>query len=103
MPAVGNPPGLASSVTEGIISATGRAVSVPASQRGIARRDAAGAIQASAATYRGNRGCALASTSGQLIGIPAPAAVSRQTDAPAPGIGRTWFVTSPGRSSHPGT
>ena len=70
MPAVGNPPGLASSVTEGIISATGRAVSEPASQQGIARRDAAGAIQASAATYRGNRGCALASTSGQLIGIP---------------------------------
>jgi S1-C subfamily serine protease len=74
--AVGNPLGLSSSVTEGIISATGRAVTEPtsASSPGTTLPDA---IQTSAPINPGNSGGALVNTSGQVIGIPTLAAVSQ--------------------------
>jgi len=84
--AVGNPLGLASSVTEGIVSATGRTVTEPATP------DSAGAtlpdvIQTSAPINPGNSGGALVNLSGQVIGIPTLAAVSPHSGAQAAGIG----------------
>jgi S1-C subfamily serine protease len=83
--AIGNPLGLSSSVTEGIVSAVGRTVSEPAT------RAAAGAtlpdtIQTSAAINPGNSGGALATLDGDVVGIPTLAAVSH-AGAAAPGIG----------------
>ena len=71
--AVGNPLGLSGSVTEGIISATGRAVTEPAAQ-GSPAATLPGAIQTSAPINPGNSGGALVSASGQVIGIPTLAA-----------------------------
>jgi S1-C subfamily serine protease len=84
--AVGNPLGLSSSVTEGIISATGRTVSEPGSQGspGTALTDV---IQTSAPINPGNSGGALVTTSGQVIGIPTLAAASPQSGSQAQGIG----------------
>jgi S1-C subfamily serine protease len=84
--AVGNPLGLSGSVTEGIISATGRAVVEPttASTTAAALPDA---IQTSAPINPGNSGGALVTTSGQVIGIPTLAAVSPQGGGQAQGIG----------------
>jgi putative serine protease PepD len=84
--AVGNPLGLSSSVTEGIISATGRTVSEPPtpSSPGTALSDA---IQTSAPINPGNSGGALVTTSGQVIGIPTLAATSPQSGGQAQGIG----------------
>jgi S1-C subfamily serine protease len=79
--AVGNPLGLSSSVTEGIISATGRTVSEPAGTA------LANAIQTSAPINPGNSGGALVTTAGQVIGIPTLAAASPQGGAQAQGIG----------------
>jgi S1-C subfamily serine protease len=84
--AVGNPLGLSGSVTEGIISATDRAVTEPAAQ-GSAAATLPGAIQTSAPINPGNSGGALVSTSGQVIGIPTLAAASPQSGAQAQGIG----------------
>ena len=56
--AVGNPPGLSSSVIEGIISATGRAVTEPAAP-GSPAATLPSAIQTSAASNPGNSGGAL--------------------------------------------
>jgi putative serine protease PepD len=83
--AVGNPLGLSSSVTEGIISATGRVVTEPASagSPGTALPDA---IQTSAPINPGNSGGALVTTVGQVIGITT-AAVSSQNGSQAQGIG----------------
>jgi putative serine protease PepD len=83
--AIGNPLGLSSSVTEGIVSAVGRTVSEPAT------RAAPGAtlpdtIQTSAAINPGNSGGALATLDGDVVGIPTLAATS-QAGAAAPGIG----------------
>ena len=83
--AIGNPLGLSSSVTEGIVSAVGRTVSEPAT------RAAPGAtlpdtIQTSAAINPGNSGGALATLDGDVVGIPTLAAASR-AGAAAPGIG----------------
>jgi putative serine protease PepD len=83
--AIGNPLGLSSSVTEGIVSAVGRTVSEPAT------RAAPGAtlpdtIQTSAAINPGNSGGALATLDGDVVGIPTLAAIS-QAGAAAPGIG----------------
>jgi putative serine protease PepD len=83
--AVGNPLGLSSSVTEGIISATGRTVSEPATS-GSPGTALADAIQTSAPINPGNSGGALVTTSGQVIGIPTLAAASPQ-GAQAQGIG----------------
>jgi S1-C subfamily serine protease len=84
--AVGNPLGLSSSVTEGIISATGRAVTEPASASspGTALADA---IQTSAPINPGNSGGALVNTAGQVIGIPTLVAANAQGGAQAQGIG----------------
>jgi S1-C subfamily serine protease len=84
--AVGNPLGLSGSVTEGIISATGRAVVEPttASTTAAALPDA---IQTSAPINPGNSGGALVTTSGHVIGIPTLAAVSPQGGGQAQGIG----------------
>jgi S1-C subfamily serine protease len=66
--AVGNPLGLQSSVTEGIVSATGRTVS---EGNGVTIPDA---IQTSAAINPGNSGGALVDCSGDLVGVPSAGA-----------------------------
>jgi S1-C subfamily serine protease len=79
--AIGNPLGLASSVTEGIVSFTGRTVSegngvvLPAT------------IQTSAAINPGNSGGALVNISAQVIGIPTLAATDPELGGSAGGIG----------------
>ena len=80
--AIGNPLGLRSSVTQGIVSSLGRTVSegngvtLPA------------AIQTSAAINPGNSGGALADIQGRVIGIPTLAATDPQLGGgAAPGIG----------------
>jgi putative serine protease PepD len=84
--AVGNPLGLSSSVTEGIVSATGRAVTEPAApgSPGTVLPDA---IQTSAPINPGNSGGALVNAAGQVIGIPTLAAASSQDGGQAQGIG----------------
>jgi S1-C subfamily serine protease len=84
--AVGNPLGLSSSVTEGIISATGRAVTEPATS-GTSAAALPDAIQTSAPINPGNSGGALVNASGEVIGIPTLAAASPQNGAQAQGIG----------------
>jgi S1-C subfamily serine protease len=84
--AVGNPLGLTSSVTEGIVSATGRAVAEPATPESPGAT-LPGVIQISAPINPGNSGGALVSLSGQCIGIPTLAAASSLNGAPAPGVG----------------
>jgi S1-C subfamily serine protease len=80
--AIGNPLGLRSSVTQGIVSALDR--SVPEG-RGIVL---AHAIQTSAEINPGNSGGALANLSGQVIGIPTLAALDPELGgAQAAGIG----------------
>ena len=80
--ALGNPLGLRSSVTEGIVSAVGR--SVPEGD-GVTL---ASAIQTSTAINPGNSGGALVDLSGRVIGIPTLAALDPQMGAAeAPGIG----------------
>jgi putative serine protease PepD len=80
--AVGNPLGLRSSVTEGIVSAVRR--SVPEGD-GVTLSSA---IQTSAAINPGNSGGALVDLSGRVIGIPTLAALDPQMGASeAPGIG----------------
>ena len=79
--AMGNPLGLQSSVTEGIVSALGRQVSEPA---GNALPDA---IQTSAAINPGNSGGALVDLNGQVVGIPTLEATDPQLGGAAAGIG----------------
>jgi hypothetical protein len=83
--AVGNPLGLSSSATEGIVSATGRAVTEPATSG--SPGTVLPAIQTSAPVNPGNSGGALVNTSGQVIGSPTLAATSSQNGAQAQGIG----------------
>jgi putative serine protease PepD len=83
--AIGNPLGLDSSVTEGIVSAVGRTVSEPASD-GSVGATLPDTIQTSAAINPGNSGGALATLDGEVVGIPTLAAV-RQGGGAAPGIG----------------
>src|SRR5207248_6788432 len=66
--AIGNPLGLRSSVTEGIVSAIGRSVPETDSVT------LSSVIQTSAAINPGNSGGALVDLSGQVIGIPTLAA-----------------------------
>jgi len=84
--AVGNPLGLASSVTDGIISAVGRTVSEPA-EAGSPGATLPDVIQTSAAINPGNSGGALADLAGQVVGIPTLAATDQQLGGAAPGIG----------------
>ena len=80
--AVGNPLGLASSVTQGIVSYNGRTVP---EGNGVVLLDT---IQTSAAINPGNSGGALVDLSGQVIGIPTLAATDPQLGGgAAPGIG----------------
>lgn len=81
--AVGNPLGLQSSVTSGIVSAVGRTVSE--GSNGVILPDT---VQTSASINPGNSGGALVDLNGQVIGIPTLAATSAQFGGgAAPGIG----------------
>ena len=79
--AVGNPLGLQSSVTEGIVSAVGRVVTEPAGQA------IPNVIQTSASINPGNSGGALVDLQGDVVGIPTLAATDPQLGGSAPGIG----------------
>jgi putative serine protease PepD len=84
--AMGNPLGLDSSVTDGIVSAVGRTLTEPASA------DSPGAtlpdsIQTSAAINPGNSGGALVDLDGKVIGIPTLAASDGEQGGAAAGIG----------------
>jgi putative serine protease PepD len=80
--AIGNPLGLRSSVTQGIVSSLRRAVS-----EGDAVR-LSPVIQTSAAINPGNSGGALVDLSGRVVGIPTLTATDPQLGgAQAPGIG----------------
>jgi S1-C subfamily serine protease len=78
--AEGNPLGLQSSVTDGIISALGRNVS---EGQGVVLPSA---IQTSAAINPGNSGGALVDLDGRVVGIPTLAASNAQTGSVAAGI-----------------
>jgi len=73
--AVGNPLGLSSSVTDGIVSFNGRDVS---EGNGVVLADL---VQTSAAINPGNSGGALVNLSGQVIGIPTLAATNGSSAA----------------------
>ena len=80
--AIGNPLGLSSSVTEGVVSFNGRTVD---EGNGVVLPDT---IQTSAAINPGNSGGALADINGAVIGIPTLAATDPQLGGgAAPGIG----------------
>jgi putative serine protease PepD len=79
--AIGNPLGLQSSFTEGVVSALGRDES---EGNGVVLRNS---IQTSAAINPGNSGGALADIRGQVIGIPTLAAADPQIGGAAAGIG----------------
>jgi putative serine protease PepD len=79
--AVGNPLGLQSSVTQGIVSALGRTVT---EQNGSALADV---VQTSAAINPGNSGGALVDLAGHVVGIPTLAAVDSENSQLASGIG----------------
>jgi S1-C subfamily serine protease len=79
--AIGNPLGLSSSVTDGIVSALNRQV---AEGNGTTLRNA---IQTSAPINPGNSGGALVDIEGRVIGIPTLAAASSQSGSAAAGIG----------------
>jgi putative serine protease PepD len=79
--AIGNPLGLASSVTEGIVSALNRQ---EPEGNGVVLPQA---IQTSASINPGNSGGALVDISGQVIGIPTLAAEDPQLGGAAAGIG----------------
>jgi S1-C subfamily serine protease len=79
--AMGNPLGLQSSVTEGIVSALGRQVQEP---NGNTLPDV---VQTSAAINPGNSGGALVDLNGQVVGIPTLEATDPQVGGSAPGIG----------------
>ncbi|MEC3993603.1 trypsin-like peptidase domain-containing protein [Actinacidiphila sp. DG2A-62] len=85
--AMGSPLGLSSSVTQGIVSATGRTVSEGASGGGTGAT-IPDMVQTSAAINPGNSGGALVDLDDQVIGIPTLAATDPQLGSgAAPGIG----------------
>jgi S1-C subfamily serine protease len=84
--AMGNPLGLSSSVTNGIVSAVGRTLTEPSSG------DTPGAtlpdsIQTSAAINPGNSGGALVNLRGEVIAIPTLNATNQEQGGSAAGIG----------------
>ena len=81
--AMGNPLGLTGTVTDGIVSATGRTVSEGQGSSAVL----ISAIQTSAAINPGNSGGALVNLAGQVIGIPTLAAADPQLGGAAAGIG----------------
>jgi S1-C subfamily serine protease len=84
--AMGSPLGLSSSVTQGIVSATGRTVS-EGSTGGGTGATIANMVQTSAAINPGNSGGALVDLNGKVIGIPTLAATDPGLGGSAPGIG----------------
>ncbi|MFE5888821.1 S1C family serine protease [Streptomyces sp. NPDC056462] len=85
--AMGSPLGLSSSVTQGIVSATGRTVT-EGSDNGGTGATIANMVQTSAAINPGNSGGALVNLDGRVIGIPTLAATDPDLgDSAAPGIG----------------
>jgi S1-C subfamily serine protease len=84
--AMGNPLGFASSVTDGIVSATGRVVSEPQGD-GSPGATLPDAIQTSAPINPGNSGGALVNLAQQVVGIPTLAASDPQLGGAAAGIG----------------
>jgi S1-C subfamily serine protease len=113
--AMGSPLGLSSSVTQGIVSATGRTVSEGESDGGTGAT-IANMVQTSAAINPGNSGGALVNLDGEVIGIPTLAATDPDLGGgAAPGIGfaipasmvktvadqivRTGRVTNSGRAA----
>ncbi|MER5491774.1 trypsin-like peptidase domain-containing protein [Streptomyces sp. NPDC002490] len=85
--AMGSPLGLSSSVTEGIVSATGRTVS-ESTDGGGTGATIANMIQTSASINPGNSGGALVDLDNEVIGIPTLAATDPAFgNAAAPGIG----------------
>jgi putative serine protease PepD len=79
--AIGNPLGLTSSVTEGIVSALGR------SEQEDTGVTLVNTIQTSAAINPGNSGGALVNLDGGVIGIPTLAATDTESGTAATGIG----------------
>jgi S1-C subfamily serine protease len=80
--AIGNPLGLQSSVTQGIVSSLNRDVS---EGNGVTLSDV---IQTSAEINPGNSGGALVDMSGRVVGVPTLAALDPEFgNSPAPGIG----------------
>ncbi|MFF2043834.1 S1C family serine protease [Kitasatospora sp. NPDC058170] len=85
--AMGSPLGLSSSVTQGIVSATGRTVSEPQGG-GSPGATIGNMVQTSAAINPGNSGGALVNLDSRVIGINTLAATEPETNgAAAPGIG----------------
>ncbi|MFE2721476.1 S1C family serine protease [Kitasatospora sp. NPDC059327] len=85
--AMGSPLGLSSSVTQGIVSATGRTVSEPQGG-GSPGATIGNMVQTSAAINPGNSGGALVNLDSQVIGINTLAATEPEANgAAAPGIG----------------
>jgi len=83
--AMGNPLGLTDSVTQGIISATGRTVG--SGDQGSGKALITAAIQTSAAINPGNSGGALVTLDDKVIGVPTLAARLPDQGGAAPGIG----------------
>ena len=81
--AMGNPLGLTGTVTDGIVSATGRTVSEGQGSSAVL----ISAIQTSSPINPGNSGGALVNLAGQVIGIPTLAAADPQLGGAAAGIG----------------
>ncbi|MGW6568375.1 S1C family serine protease [Streptomyces sp. NPDC054975] len=85
--AMGSPLGLSGSVTQGIVSATGRTVSEGRTGGGTGAT-IGNMVQTSAAINPGNSGGALVNLDGQVIGIPTLAATDPELGGgSAPGIG----------------
>ena len=84
--AMGNPIGLSSSATNGIISATGRTVTEPESSSTPAAT-LTDMIQTSAPINPGNSGGALVDLTGAVVGIPTLTAVDQDLGGTYPGIG----------------
>jgi putative serine protease PepD len=84
--AMGSPYGLTDSVTQGIVSATGRTVTGPTIS-GQPPTVITDAVQTSAAINPGNSGGALLLLSGYVLGIPTLNAQDPQLGRPAQGIG----------------
>lgn len=84
--AMGSPLGLSSSVTQGIVSATGRTVTEGGD--GTTGATIANMVQTSAAINPGNSGGALVNLDSEVIGVPTLAAVDPDVgDSAAQGIG----------------
>lgn len=84
--AIGSPYGLTDSVTQGIVSATGRTVTGPRIE-GRSPTVIANALQTSAAINPGNSGGALVGLSGRVLGIPTLEARDPDLGGAAEGIG----------------